>query len=125
MDTDIFLTIPCLVVLNSLDGDDKGICTKYYPTLEEPGPEQDHYASTKSRYETLKRRCKDGYELYNILELVLFDKPVVAASFKKCGVTQEEVEHIVHCIKQIAMGLQRHRPSDWNSLMGTAMGLTA
>jgi len=124
MDTEIFVIIPCLVVLNSLDGDDKGICEKYYTSLEEGGPEHEYYQSMKAKYLSLKKRSKDGYELYNILEQTIIDKPLNIAGLKKCYITKEEVDSLVHNIKRVAMGLQRYHPSDWNSLLETAMGLT-
>lgn len=125
MDSEILLAIPCLVVLHSLDGDDRGICAKYYPLLEQPGSEQDFFVSTKSRYESFKRRCKDGDELYNIIERALLDKSATPAGLKRCGLTVSDVEMVVHNIKHVAMELQRHRPSDWNSLLETAMGVTS
>eukprot|EP01022_Parablepharisma_sp_SALTPOND_P015721 TRINITY_DN224_c0_g4_i2.p1 TRINITY_DN224_c0_g4~~TRINITY_DN224_c0_g4_i2.p1 ORF type:complete len:440 (-),score=41.77 TRINITY_DN224_c0_g4_i2:259-1578(-) len=122
IDTEIFVIFPCLVVLNSLDDDDNGICKAYYRALNEIGAEAYHYESTKKKYETLKNRCKDGYELYNVIELAILDKPIKETKMNKCKVTPEDIKHIVHDIKRIAMGLQRNQPTEWNSLTGVAMG---
>jgi hypothetical protein len=32
-DADIFLSIPCLLILRFLENDDKGICKLFYPNL--------------------------------------------------------------------------------------------
>jgi len=122
IDTEIFVIFPCLVVLNSLDDDDNGICKAYYHALNDSGAEAYHFESTKKKYEALKNRSKDGYELYNLVELVILDKPVKDLQMKKCKATKEEIRQLVQDIKRIAMGLQRNQPSEWNSLTGVAMG---
>ena len=122
IDTEIFVIFPCLVVLNSLDDDDNGICKAYYHALCESGPEAYHYENTKSRYESLKGKCKDCYELYNLIELSILDRPEAESLLKKCKLTHEEIKRLVHDIKRIAMGLQRNQPSEWNSLTEVAMG---
>ena len=122
IDTEIFVIFPCLVVLNSFDDDDKGICKAYYPLLNESGAESYHYEETKKKYEVMKKRCKDGYEIYNIVELAILDKNITETQMKKCKVTPEEIKQLVHDIKRIAMGLQRYQPSEWNSLTEVAMG---
>lgn len=121
-DTEIFLAFPCLMVLNSLDGDDKGICQHYYPAISESGTEQQQYTEVKVKYESMKKRCKDGYELYNILEQAVLEKKVPEENLKKCKTDNEEIKQLIHGIKQIAMGMQRHKPSEWNALMEAAMG---
>jgi len=122
VDTEIFVVFPCLVVLSSLDGDDKGICEHYYPAIKEASPEQQEYTDLKERYQHIKKKCKDGYELYNIVELAIMDKLVPEEHYKKYKVEIEDVKQLVHGIKKIGMEMQRHKPSEWNALMETAMG---
>jgi len=122
VDTEIFVMFPCLVVLNSLDGDDKGICENYYPVIHDSVPEKQIYDFIRQKYESSKKKCKDGYELYNIVEQAVLDKPVPDDHMRKYKVEPEEVKQLVHGIKEIAMGMQRHKPSEWNSLMEAAMG---
>ncbi len=122
VDTEIFVLFPCLVVLNSLDGDDKGICEHYYPAIKETGTEQQEYTRLKERYQYMKKKSKDGYELYNIVEQAVLDKAVAEDYMKKHKVEQEEVKQLVHGIKAVGMEMQRHKPSEWNALMEAAMG---
>lgn len=35
-DAEIFITIPCLLILKSLEDDDKGICKSFYPEMFDP-----------------------------------------------------------------------------------------
>jgi len=42
-DTEIFVTIPALVILKCLDDDDKGICRSFFPPMfGEDGPKDDN-----------------------------------------------------------------------------------
>lgn len=122
VDTDIFLLLPCLVVLSSLDGDDKGICAHYYPTINDIGPDQDEYIMLKERYQSLKKKCKDGYEFYNIVEKSVLEKAVTDKYAKEHNVNMKDILQLTHGIKKIGIEMQRHKPSEWNALMETAMG---
>jgi hypothetical protein len=121
-DTDIFVIIPCLVVLNSLDGDDKGLCKFYYPAIAEPGTEQAEYENVKSMYESMKKRSHDGYKLYNILEQLIIEKEVPENLIISCATSLKEIKVLIQKIKRIAMEMQRHNPSEWNALLEAAMG---
>ena len=122
VDSDIFVTIPCLAVLSSLDGDDKGICEHYYPNILTQGSEQDEYNSLKEFYKSTKSKCKDNYEFYNIVEKTVLEKDVDEKHAKKYNVNLKEVKQLAHRIKRIGIEMQRHKPSEWNALMETAMG---
>ena len=121
VDTDVFVILPCLVVLNALDGDDKGICQAYYPVIGDNGTHQQHYETTKQRYEAMKARCRDHYELYNIVEQFILDRDIPEAHLRRFQLTEDQVKQLVHDIKLIAIGMQRHQPAEWNSLMAVAM----
>eukprot|EP00826_Nyctotherus_ovalis_P033865 TRINITY_DN2762_c0_g1_i7.p1 TRINITY_DN2762_c0_g1~~TRINITY_DN2762_c0_g1_i7.p1 ORF type:complete len:306 (+),score=102.53 TRINITY_DN2762_c0_g1_i7:789-1706(+) len=121
MDTELFIIIPCLLVLNSLDEDDRGICGKYYPVLMESGANQEEYKSLKRRYQELRRKCRDNYELYNTLEKAIIDETQAIKSSKKYSETT--VKDMVHKIKCIAMEIQRCKPEDWNSFIEVGMGI--
>ncbi len=120
-DTDVFVILPCLVVLNALDGDDKGICQAYYPVIGDNGSHQQHYENTKQKYDAMKGRCRDHYELYNIVEQFILDRGLSETHLRRFQLTEEQVKQLVHDIKVIAIGMQRHQPAEWNSLMAVAM----
>lgn len=121
-DTDIFVMLPCLVVLNSLDGDDKGICDHYYPNIISQGSEQEEFKTLKERYQTLKKKSKDGYEFYNIVEKAVLEKEIIEKHAKEHNVDIKETKLLAHKIKRIGIEMQRYKPSEWNALMETAMG---
>jgi len=118
-DTEVFVMLPCLIVLNSLDGNDKGICDHYYLLIKEEGTEKREYNLLREKYQKMKRKCKDGYKFYHLVEKVLLDKPI---DLKENIIDLKELKLLVHGIKTIAMEMQRNKPSEWNTLMETAMG---
>lgn len=118
-DTEIFVLLPCLVVLNSLDGNDKGICDHYYPRIKEPGQEQREYNLLREKYQRMKKKCKDGYKLYHVVEKALLEK---LASAEESVVALKDLKSLVHGIKSVGMEMQRNKPLEWNTLMETAMG---
>ena len=123
MDADLFVYFPCLVVLSSLDGNDKGICKHYYPRLLNPGPEQEEYNRMKDEYESMRRKCVDGYELYNAVERSILDiNEVNDEQMRRCKIKLGEIKLLVHGMKKIGMEMQRYKPAEWNCLMETAMG---
>eukprot|EP00826_Nyctotherus_ovalis_P009339 TRINITY_DN1245_c0_g1_i6.p2 TRINITY_DN1245_c0_g1~~TRINITY_DN1245_c0_g1_i6.p2 ORF type:complete len:305 (-),score=88.46 TRINITY_DN1245_c0_g1_i6:118-1032(-) len=121
-DTDIFVMLPCLVVLSSLDGDNKGICDHYYPGILSPGAEQDEFKVLKERYLTLKKKSEDGYEFYNIVEKAVLEKEITPKYAQEHNVDMDEVKQLAHGMKRMGIEMQRYKPSEWNALMETAMG---
>lgn len=123
IDTELFVIFPCLIVLNSLDGDDRGICKTFYPPLEiDNHVELLHYEGIKNNYENLRGRSNNGYQLYNLVEQAILDRTLNEGILKSCCVTRDEVHKLVHDIKRTSMGLQRHKPAEWNGFLETAMG---
>lgn len=122
IDADIFVIMPCIVVLNSLEGNDKGICEHYYLKGKNNDNDREEFKLLKEKYKRMKKKCKDEYELYNIIEREILDKGITKQNLKKIHIRMDEVKTLVHDIKKIGIKLQRTKPSEWNSLMETAMG---
>ena len=59
-DSDIFISIPCLAVLKSID-EDLGVCRRFLPTMYHEGEETcKKYVELKSEYAKLKARVCGG-----------------------------------------------------------------
>ena len=115
VDADIFIIIPCLAILKAVEEDDPKLYSMYY--YEVAGKHTEIYEEIKRTYSQLKQQT-EGYELYNLLERMILEKQVDEAIFKA-----EQMEKLLHEIKKLAIMLQRSKPSEWNSLMETAMGI--
>eukprot|EP00826_Nyctotherus_ovalis_P041566 TRINITY_DN4208_c0_g2_i12.p2 TRINITY_DN4208_c0_g2~~TRINITY_DN4208_c0_g2_i12.p2 ORF type:complete len:293 (-),score=87.48 TRINITY_DN4208_c0_g2_i12:101-979(-) len=111
MDADIFITVPCLAILKAIDGNGKGT------SLCREGKELEE---ARRNYRRMKGKS-EGYELYNALERMVLEKKVEERAGSK--VKLEDMNKLVHSIKQLAIVIQRSNPTEWNSLMETAMGI--
>lgn len=117
-DADIFLTIPCLLILKSIENNDKGICKTFLPCIEDP--------STKlgKIYEEIKETySKEGeganyYEYYNHIERLVLN----IASDNEALSKNKELDGLIHKIKQLSIELQRSKPTEWNNLLDILLG---
>lgn len=123
-EADIFLIIPCLLVLNFLDKDDKQICVYFLPQLISP-TEKIHglYSELQKDFTVWKSQHLRIYEYYNILEKYLIG----------VGFTDEEkrilemkesnalIEKIIHNIKFISIQMERNNPTEWNNFLNAAL----
>ncbi len=125
MDSSIFISIPCMVILKSLLNEDKQICQSFYPTLAntESGT-MTEFTALKNKYNHLvsTNSPNSSYDLYNLIEKKILEEPLDQELLKSCHMTEEEMEAVVQMIKKIAMELQRYNPSQWNSFMNVAIG---
>ena len=120
MDTEIFVSIPCLLVLNALDNADKQICSSFYPPLiQKSHQEYIRFINLQRQFELLKSKSKDKFQVYNLIESLLLD----ITGMEGKGVDMDMVLTVVHGIKRISMGMQRYNPTDWNDFLNAAIGL--
>ena len=122
-DADIFVSIPALLILKSLEDDDKGICRHYLPHL---GDEKDRIGSKYKQLEDLYRKhtaTSDSkqYEYYNYIERLALNLPnkqenSFTAEMKK------DIDSMIHIIKQLSIELQRANPSEWNEFLDVILG---
>eukprot|EP00826_Nyctotherus_ovalis_P034141 TRINITY_DN2800_c0_g1_i9.p1 TRINITY_DN2800_c0_g1~~TRINITY_DN2800_c0_g1_i9.p1 ORF type:complete len:177 (+),score=54.45 TRINITY_DN2800_c0_g1_i9:113-643(+) len=109
MDADVFLTIPCMAILNSLKLKDERIyifCDKPLDRL----------------FEELKEKTKTISDKgYSIIERGLLEKESDERGMKEANLTKEQLDELINEIKRAAMVLQRSKPADWNLFIETAM----
>jgi hypothetical protein len=123
MDADIFIYVPCLLILKSLDNEDKGICQSFYPLLyTQSSKEAKQYKELKKTYHKLLNRSEYSYEFYNIIEEKILERNSIQNLYVKCKVDEAEIDTLVHVIKNLAIGLQRYNPTEWNSFLDVALG---
>ena len=115
-DAEIFLNIPALLILKSIENDDKEICSIFYPDMYDKSSETFRQVDNlKNFYESLRRRF-GSYELYNLLEKCLIDVRLEAADQKLFTELSLE-ELMIKPIRCLAMQLSRYRPADWNKFL--------
>lgn len=114
MDADVFLIIPCLIILRSLDTNNVTLYKLYYPEVQKDTKEAEDFSKLRKLYNSLKRKMNDNYELYNKLEQMILEQNHNNSS--------ENINRLLHEIKKFAILIQRNKPTDWNSFMEIVMG---
>ena len=110
------MNIPALLILKSIENDDKEICSIFYPDMYDKSSETFRQVDNlKNFYESLRRRF-GSYELYNLLEKCLIDVRLEAADQKLFTELSLE-ELMIKPIRCLAMQLSRYRPADWNKFL--------
>lgn len=122
MDADLFMIIPCIIILRTLDENDRRIYNLYYPELRQQNGEQENFDKLKKDYNTIKSK-NDGFDVYNLLENAILEKDTDLIQLQAMKITKEDIDKFVNEIKRLAILLQRSKPTDWNTLMETAMGI--
>lgn len=75
-DTEIFVIIPSLLILKSIENDDKEICSFFYPEIIDRNSEKGKIMVELKRNYEASRKKLGGYEFYNLVEKCLIDVPL-------------------------------------------------
>ena len=113
MDADVFLIVPSLAILRSFEDKGEIMYNLYYPELRQNSKDAEEFRKLKEMYNHLKKK-KGEYKIYKQIEETILERDITK---------NEEIKKLVHEIKRSAILLQRSKPSDWNLLMETAMGI--
>lgn len=108
--------IPQLLILKSLENDDKEICSFFYPDMYKPSTEKGRVVvELKKVYEQGQQKL-GCYEFYNLLEKCLIE--VELDDTDKQRVKDLRLEPtLIKDIKGLAMCLSRFKPADWNKFL--------
>lgn len=120
-DPTIFVSIPGLLILKCLEGEDMGICQEYNPSMfSEESSCFRLFTDLKNIYTNLSG-CIEAFSLYNNLEqlILLEDEEVRIDDLLKTK--KNTLEMFTGKIKSLSMNLQREKPSEWNSFFDLAM----
>lgn len=116
-DPNMFVWIPSIIVLKSIENDDHGICMEYNPNMYDSSTDCGRlYNELKVLSTKLGKTTEDKYLFYNCLERLLLFETNEFDNFQK-GLPME----FLNKIKILAMNLQRIKASDWNNFVDLAM----
>lgn len=73
-DAEIFLNIPALLILKSLENEDKDICKLFYPDMFEVTSDKCMLVVELKQIYARLRRKHGRYELYNLVEKCLIEE---------------------------------------------------
>jgi hypothetical protein len=118
-DPNIFVWIPSILILKSLDNEDKNICYEFIPNMFNETDECGKtYIFLKNIKEKLYNKLDDKYSGYNLLEkFILFEN---VDELKKY-IDKQEIDEFLKYMKILSMQMQRLKPTEWNYFFDLAM----
>jgi hypothetical protein len=122
----VFVWVPAILILKSLDKEDKGICHEFNPHMFEPENEETGkiYNFIKIFKESFYRILKDQYHAYNLLEkLVLFEECEENTDEIAKYMDRTVINEFKKKLKILSMQIQRVKPQEWNHFIDLAMNL--
>ena len=121
IDSEVFILVPCLTLLNALDGSDKNICSTYLPSLEDKAtPDFELFHNLLNKYKELCKNLNDPYLIYNTIEASIMEIDVFKENEYLLSI-KDKVIDIVKGIRNLSMNLQRNSPQDWNDLLDVVL----
>ena len=112
-DAEIFVSIPCIMVLMGIDGEDKGLTAQFCPDIFKDGTELNLVLTELKDLVGGKKICED-YEVYNYIEKQILDMELPEEIKRKLKHQEFKIELILQKIKWLAMQLSRADPQEWN-----------
>ena len=117
-DADIFLIIPCIMMLKSLDKDDKNLCNFFLPSLNQIDTKTFRvYFELEKQFEEWKVETMEHYGYHNILEKMIVGIELSEKEKEKLNSRRCLVDKIMAKLKNLSMELHRYNPTEWNSFM--------
>ena len=112
-DAEIFVSIPCILILIGIDDEDKGLCCQFCPEIFKNGTE------CNKIFKELKEllggnKISDDFELYNYIEKTVLDMEPSPEIKSKLLKEHLKIELILQKIKWLAMQVSRADPTEWN-----------
>ncbi len=122
-EADVFLIIPCLLILKFLDNDDKMICSYFLPQIVKIHDKiNDIYVKLNEEFKRWKGLNMKKYEYYNSIEKAILGVGLNEIERNNSLANPPELfERILHKIKQLAIELERNKPYEWNEFLDAAM----
>lgn len=122
-DPSIFIWLPSIIIIKSLENDDKGICREFIPNMFNEEDESGKiYNYIKNFKENLYNIVKDPYLAYNLLEKsVLFEEDNNINRELEAYIPRYLIDDFEKKIKILSMQMQRIKPTEWNYFFDLAM----
>ncbi|CAG9335665.1 unnamed protein product [Blepharisma stoltei] len=117
-DSELFVTIPGLIVLHALE-DDRGIC-RYFcsPMYDETDEIGIVWKRLKRSYKLGKLASSSTVEYTELIEMMIIGVPIPQPQRSQIiNPKFDNLDHVVNKTKNLAMALQRHRPTEWNKFL--------
>jgi tetratricopeptide (TPR) repeat protein len=112
-DAEIFVSIPCILVLMAINNEDKGLWCTFWPEIFQDTTELNKVLMELKELLGGKMIAED-YELYNYIEKIILDMDLPDTLKEKVKDQELKIELILQKIKWLSMQVSRNDPQEWN-----------
>jgi hypothetical protein len=118
-DSELFVSIPALMIIKALEEQDRGICKSFCaPIFDETESVGGVWKRLKRSYKLGKLAASSVPEYVELLTMVALGEPF-DSSFRSQVLDSkfDNLDSTVNKIKYLAIELHRHKPTDWNRFL--------
>ncbi|OMJ70096.1 hypothetical protein SteCoe_32013 [Stentor coeruleus] len=118
-DSELFVSIPALLILKALEGEDRGICKSFCaPMFDENENVGAMWKRLKRSYNLGKLAASSITEYIEVLTALVLSEPL-DKGFRALVLDEkfDNLDGTVNKIKYLAIELHRHKPTKWNRFL--------
>ncbi|OMJ79874.1 hypothetical protein SteCoe_20020 [Stentor coeruleus] len=118
-ESELFVTIPGLLVLKCLENEDRGICQSFCPPMfDENESIGQVWKRLKRSYNLGKLASSSSHEYVDLLTGLIIGQQI-DNRFRTLVVSAEfdNIDHTLNKIKNLAVEIHRYKPSEWNRFL--------
>ena len=122
-DSELFVTIPQLLVLKCLENEDRGICKGFCPPMFDENEQIGMiWKRVKRSYNLGKLSSSSDAEYIEVLTALAIGQPL-EKNFREQVVSKEfdNLDYTLNKIKTVSMEIHRHKPTDWNRFLDVVL----
>lgn len=118
-DSELFVSIPALIILKALEDEDRGICKSFCPPIfDETENVGAVWKRLKRSYKLGKLAASSATEYLEIITLITLGEPFDKKFREQVLDTKfDNLDGTINKIKHLAIELHRYKPADWNRFL--------
>lgn len=118
-DSELFVSIPALIVLKALEDEDRGICKSFCPPIfDDTDNVGGVWKRLKRSYKLGKLAASSSTEYLEIITLITLGEPFDKKFREQVLDTKfDNLDGTINKIKYLAIELHRYKPADWNRFL--------
>ena len=118
-DSELFVSIPALIIIKALEDEDRGICKSFCsPIFDETESVGGMWKRLKRSYKLGKLAASSAPEYLELITLITLDEPF-DKKFREQVLDSkfDNIDGTINKIKYLAIELHRHKPAEWNRFL--------
>jgi hypothetical protein len=118
-DSELFVSIPALIIIKALEDEDRGICKSFCsPIFDETDNVGGMWKRLRRSYKLGKLAASSAPEYLELITLITLGEPF-DKKFREQVLDSkfDNLDGTINKIKYLAIELHRHKPADWNRFL--------